>query len=134
LQVMLGTTYFYRVKALDRAGHVEVFGPVFGRSEGDRFKAKEELGFAYPNPFGASFVRIPLALREEGQVKVRILDALGREVRLLFVGVMSSGEHVLTWDGRNAVGEMVPAGIYLYQLKSSSLSSTRRIVKLQKSR
>ena len=126
--VSAAITYYYRLEALDRTGTQEFFGPVSARMESAEIRPV--LGQAFPNPCGASSV-IPFAMVTSGNVRIRILDLAGREVRGLFDGVLDPGEHAITWDGTNGRGERVPAGIYLYELRSRTFEATRKLVRLR---
>ena len=55
---------------------------------------------------------------------VRIYDLAGRTVSVLAVAPTSQE---VTWDGRNAAGEQVPAGIYLVSLRGNGASTTTKI-------
>jgi hypothetical protein len=61
--------------------------------------------------------------RLEGQARfsVRVYDLSGRALRdLSFVRANASGEHSVSWDGRNAAGKRVAPGIYLLRVDFSS--------------
>ena len=50
-------------------------------------------------------------------VFLEIFDLAGRPVATLTGGMTTSGAHRQSWDGRNAAGELVPPGTYIYRLK-----------------
>jgi len=127
-EVDSGITYYYRLEALDRMGTREFFGPVSALI--DPAEIRPVLGQALPNPCSASST-IPFAMATSGNVRVRILDLAGREVRGLFDAVADPGEHSITWNGTNERGERVPAGIYLCQLRSRTFEATRKLVRLR---
>jgi flagellar hook assembly protein FlgD len=74
---------------------------------------------------------IPFSLPRSGAVTLRILDITGREVRTLVSQVMTQGEQLAKWDGRNNQGELVPTGIYLYQLKTADIQEAQRLVRIR---
>jgi len=83
---------------------------------------------AGPNPFGA----VPLALRftlpsSGGNMSVAAYDVSGRRVRVLFEGPADSNG-TLRWDGTDAEGRPLPAGIYFVRLESPRLVAVRRVV------
>ncbi|MEW6752983.1 MAG: FlgD immunoglobulin-like domain containing protein [Candidatus Latescibacterota bacterium] len=49
-------------------------------------------------------------------VRVEVLDVSGRCVRTLHAAVEGIGQYERVWDGRNAAGDLVPPGIYLYRV------------------
>jgi hypothetical protein len=89
-----------------------------------------ELRPAVPNPF-RSATNIAYSLPREEQVRVRILDVAGRTVRVLGDGRAPAGENRVVWDGRNASGQEVPAGVYWARVETSGGSVARRIVALR---
>jgi hypothetical protein len=66
--------------------------------------------------------RIP----ETGQTSVRIIDASGRMVRTLLSSTSTAGARQLSWDGKDAAGQTVPAGNYFCRLETGSSRCTRR--------
>src|SRR6185503_19777155 len=123
-----GTTYYYRLEAIDRTGGREFFGPVSARLASADLQAV--LGQSFPNPFSNETTTIPFTLAKAGNVRVRILDLPGREVRLLASRGMGPGPQSIQWDGRNREGLAVSPGVYLYRLEMAGYESTRRLVKL----
>ena len=86
----------------------------------------------YPNPFNPE-TWIPYQLSEDSPVSISIYDTTGRLVRTLSLGFQSAGFYnsqgrAAYWDGRNALGERVASGVYLYQLTTPSFQQTRRLV------
>ena len=128
-EVTPGITYYYRLEALDRTGNREFFGPVSARMEpGDSFRT--QLGQAFPNPLSES-TTIPFTLVSPGNIRIRVLDLTGREVRVLLDAVAEPGEQSVIWNGRNERGERVPAGMYLYELRTSGFMATKKLVRLR---
>jgi hypothetical protein len=131
-EVSPGITYYYRLEALDRTGNRESFGPVSARIEpGGVMGLQPTLGQAFPNPVQRGPSTIPFTLSQAGNVKVRILDLAGREVRRLLDKVMEAGDQSTQWDGLSERGEALPAGIYLYHLQTAGFEATRKLVRLQ---
>jgi hypothetical protein len=90
------------------------------------------LGSNYPNPFRvAARTIIPYTLVQDGMVRLTIFDMLGRVVRTLVADALPAGSKVADWDGRDALGSVVPAGVYNYRLETASgvVSRTLTIVK-----
>lgn len=68
---------------------------------------------------GASGVRFALGLSRPGPVTITVHDLRGRMVRRLLAGSdLAAGEHLLEWDGRDASGRAVAAGVYLLRAGS----------------
>ena len=89
------------------------------------------LGANYPNPFNPA-TTIPFAVPvEAGNVDLTIYNVLGQPVRQVWNGPLAAGEHRLVWDGRDAQGQAVAAGVYLYQLQVGDQTRMRKMVKLE---
>jgi photosystem II stability/assembly factor-like uncharacterized protein len=83
---------------------------------------------ALPNPLSPT-TTLRLELAVSTPVRVTFHDASGRRVRLLTNGQMESGQHTVSWDGRNDGGQPVAAGIYLARvLGAGTMDSAKLIV------
>lgn len=69
----------------------------------------------YPNPFNPQ-TTILYSLDEAGTVTLRVFDRLGRKVVDLVDARQVRGAYQVTWDGRDARGQPVATGLYLYRL------------------
>ena len=89
------------------------------------------LGANYPNPFNPA-TTIPLAVPAGARnVDLTIYNVLGQPLRRVWTGPLPAGEHELTWDGRDAQGQPVAAGVYVYRLQVDEQTRTRKMVKLE---
>ena len=89
------------------------------------------LGANYPNPFNPA-TTIPVSVAADaGDVDLTIYNVLGQPVRHVWAGPLAAGEHRLSWDGRDAQGQPVAAGVYLYQLQVGDQALIRKMVKLE---
>jgi photosystem II stability/assembly factor-like uncharacterized protein len=84
----------------------------------------------YPNPFNPA-TEIQFAVKERGNVDLRIYDVLGREVKSLLSERMEVGTHKVMWDGRNRFGNLVSTGVYFYRLVVNDFVSTKRMILLK---
>jgi hypothetical protein len=89
------------------------------------------LGTAFPNPTLAGSTTIPFTLSQPGHVTLRILDLEGRKVRTILDTIVEPGQTRAQWDGHDARGEPVPAGIYFYELLAPGVRATRKMVRLR---
>ena len=89
------------------------------------------LGANYPNPFNPA-TTIPVSVAAgAGDVDLTIYNVLGQPVRHVWNGPLAAGEHRLTWDGRDAQGQPVAAGVYLVRLHQGNQTRIRKMVKLE---
>jgi hypothetical protein len=82
------------------------------------------LGPNYPNPFNSATV-LSYTLPAQGRVRVFVLDAAGRRVRVLADGDKPAGAHVAVWDGRDASGAPAASGLYVCRLEAGGQILTR---------
>ena len=72
----------------------------------------------YPNPFNpATTISYTLINTTPLHIQLKIYDILGREVASLIDEQKTAGKYEVVWDGRNARGEPVSSGIYIYRLQ-----------------
>ena len=86
----------------------------------------------YPNPFNPE-TWIPFELAEGSDVTIRVYGLDGRVVRTLELGRRAMGQYrgrdaAAYWDGRNAAGERVASGLYVYELVAGDYRDARRMV------
>jgi hypothetical protein len=74
------------------------------------------LGAPRPNPLHPVAI-IPFTIASDGAVDLGIYDAAGRLVRRLFAGSLASGNHTMSWDGRDETGQRLPSGQYFCTLE-----------------
>ena len=86
----------------------------------------------YPNPFNPE-TWIPYQLAEPTDVTLTIYAVDGQVVRRLSLGHQHTGTYqsksrAVYWDGRNALGEPVASGLYLYTLTAADFTATRKML------
>ena len=92
--------------------------------------AQYRLGDSYPNPFNPAVV-IPLDLATDAAgVSLTVYDVLGRRVRQVWDGALGAGSHRFVWDGRDAAGKAVAAGVYIYQVEIDGQVEAKKTTKL----
>jgi len=81
---------------------------------------------AFPNPFNPR-TTIAWDLPGAGDLRIDVFDLRGRLVRGLRRGPAAAGPGSLAWNGRDAAGRPVRAGIYLARLVSPAGSPTLKM-------
>jgi len=89
--------------------------------------ASFELYAARPNPV-KDMTNIVYALPGTANVNLSIFDVSGRQVRTLASGCQAPGYHVVSFDGRSESGQLLPAGVYFYNLQADDQQSTRKLI------
>jgi hypothetical protein len=87
------------------------------------------LAAPFPNPFRTR-ATLRFTLPSEGRVTLGCYDVAGRVVRTLVDGVLPAGSHAADWDGRDALGNALPAGLYFARLTADGHELTRRVMRL----
>jgi hypothetical protein len=110
----------------------------------DNLPGEFQLFQNYPNPFWAPSGResrtnphgstfgtvIEYRLASENLVELRIYDLLGKVVATLVSQKQGAGNYRVYWDGKDSIGQSLPAGIYFMKLTTSHASRIRKIVLL----
>ena len=89
--------------------------------------AQFSLGSNYPNPFNPATV-IPYRLQQPMLVRLEVFNVLGQHIATLVDGQQSEGFYTARWDGTDAAGAAVAAGVYLYRLSGEGVQATRSMV------
>ncbi len=86
------------------------------------------LGEMYPNPF-SDHMNITFSLEKEMPVSIEIFDIEGKKIATLVESKMKAGEHTIDWDGTDSRGNTLKSGIYLCTLKTSSVITTKKLIR-----
>jgi hypothetical protein len=81
----------------------------------------------YPNPFNPN-TEIRFDIPEAVRVEVKIFNSLGQEVMTLIDDMRAAGSYTVMWNGKNAGGESVSSGMYIYQIKASSFTDAKKML------
>ncbi|MBD3162557.1 MAG: glucose dehydrogenase [Candidatus Eisenbacteria bacterium] len=87
------------------------------------------LSMARPNPSNAA-VRLRLTLPHATTAQVAVVDVEGRRIRSLRSGRFGAGTETLVWDGNDATGRRVAAGVYFIRALVDGERLTRRIERI----
>jgi hypothetical protein len=80
-----------------------------------------------PNPFNPRTV-ISWNQPQSGSVTLDIHDAKGHRLRTLVAGQLAAGHQEFAWDGRDAAGRSLPAGLYLVRLRGTAGTAQVKIL------
>lgn len=76
----------------------------------------------YPNPFNPT-TTIKFSIPEQVDVKLKVFDILGREVKVLLDKYMQAGTYEIEFNASE-----LPSGVYFYNLVAGSKSITKKMV------
>ncbi len=82
---------------------------------------------AFPNPVRTG-TQLVLQSPRMIPVALLVLDARGRMVRDLGQRELTAGMNRTSWDGRDATGSLVPAGIYFAVTRPEGIATPRKLV------
>ena len=86
---------------------------------------------ASPNPFNPQ-TTISFELPRDQTVSLRVYDVAGRLVEIMFDDeIGQSGRNAIVWNGRDAAGRIMPAGVYYYRLEAGTYVETKRMTLLK---
>jgi uncharacterized protein (TIGR02145 family) len=94
---------------------------------GKQLNEEIKLNQNYPNPFNPSTV-INYRLTEPDNVKLKIYDAIGREVKTFVDSYQNAGEHSIVWDSTDNSNNPVSSGIYFYSLETGALKLQKKMM------
>jgi hypothetical protein len=125
--VQLGTTYEYRLIAVDVSGVAEVLSTSrVSVVELDPLVIEDcRLYPNYPNPFNPT-TTITFDLKESGHVTLTVFDMTGRTAAVLVNGHRSSGRYHVTFDAKG-----LPTGLYFYRLTAPGFSDMKKMILLK---
>jgi len=117
--------------ALDEQGPVgSWFSELFAIGEGavvEALPTRFTLRMAGANPARGN-VLFSVGVPQQGDVDVKVFDVKGTLVHRLVHASMTPGWHPLSWDGRNASGRPVAAGVYFVRMTAGKNADTQRVL------
>jgi len=81
----------------------------------------------YPNPFNPT-TEIRFATPRAGEITLTVHNMLGQTVQTLVSGSVEAGNHIVSWNGKNNLGEAVASGVYLYRLTAGNEVSAKKMM------
>ncbi|MCC7431870.1 choice-of-anchor D domain-containing protein, partial [bacterium] len=85
----------------------------------------------YPNPFNPE-TKINYTLKESGNVKITVYNALGQIVKTLVNENKGVGtRHEIVWNGTDDKGNLVSSGTYFYKIEAGSFSEIKKMLFLK---
>jgi hypothetical protein len=80
-----------------------------------------------PNPFNPTTL-IRFELPRESNVKLNVINILGRRVKTLVDKPMPAGVHTVTFDGKGDNEQTLASGVYFYRLETEDFSQSRKMI------
>ena len=108
----------------------EPYTGVEGKPGANERTANLSLWQNNPNPFAGNTV-IKYQVDTPGPITLKIYNISGQLVKKLDDGYRIAGIHSVKWDGRDESGTNVSKGVYIYQLQTTNLKQTRKLIVLR---
>ena len=109
---------------------IRVGAMVLGNDNGITIPSVFALHQNYPNPFNP-VTTINYDIPKETDVTIKVHDIVGREISVLVKGKQMPGYHTVNWNGKNANGSPVSAGMYFYTIKTDEFHSMKKMIFLK---
>ncbi|HQU71367.1 MAG TPA: FlgD immunoglobulin-like domain containing protein [Calditrichia bacterium] len=126
--VSIGQMYEYRLADVDFNGNRTFHATIQIRFEDVYVAPGDFMLFQnYPNPFNPG-TTIDFRLPQASRARLSVYNIAGQEVRCLVMGPMREGNHSVDWDGRDEQGNLLPSGIYFYELTTPQFNYMRKMI------
>jgi hypothetical protein len=80
----------------------------------------------YPNPFNPE-TQFRFQLPVVTHVDMRIYNVHGQEILRLLSGTYATGTYIVSWDGKDDHGNLVPSGVHFYQLQAGEFFQVKKM-------
>ena len=101
--------------------------PVSVSSGAEWVSGPPRIGSPRPNPF-RNPMSVDVDLPRTGSVRVSVFDVGGRRVAGILDRRLAAGTHQVHWDGTDASGTRVGAGVYFLRLTTDRATASARVV------
>ncbi len=85
------------------------------------------MGSPFPNP-AVKTINIPVIVKDQEAIGLEIIDLMGRKVKNLFTGILSSGSHTFSWNLDDESHNRVSPGVYLVNFVSGKNHQLKKIL------
>ena len=81
----------------------------------------------YPNPFNPT-TNITFGLPKESNVTIDVYNLMGQKVATLVNERINAGYHTVNWNGRDASGNRVTSGVYIYKITAGDFAKSKKML------
>ena len=127
-----GGEQFIRLQIVQGGFNIESikFESVLSNSNESLISNQFKLEKAYPNPFNNE-IKIPYKTNSNDIISAKIFNLKGQSIVELYSGKKEAGNHSLTWNGLNNLGQEVSSGTYLLVVDSEQKFYTQKLLLLK---
>ena len=129
------TEYFYRLYYVldgDNSEYSDILSVTLEWMSVDRGQLPEAYALHpnFPNPFNPS-TTIRFEVPDNAYTQLIIYNLLGEKVNTLINGRLMPGHYSTKWNGTSKQGELMPGGVYFYELSGSQNTIIGKMVLLK---
>ena len=88
------------------------------------------LNPAFPNPFNQT-TTISFSMLVAADIEMSIYNIHGQKITTLINGTLDVGNHFVSWNGKNNLGQNVSSGIYIYKLQAGTNIQNNKVLLLK---
>lgn len=119
----------------DLGGHLYVYKcssdyiPTAVREHGNSTTIPEGFNVSqnYPNPFNPT-TAFKYTLPKASHVEISIYNLMGQKIATLVNANIAAGTYQVKWDGRNSHGNLVPSGLYFYEVRTPAFRQIGKMI------
>jgi hypothetical protein len=111
------STYTLTIKAADNFGNPSTDSVKVVVGSDLDLKVKNLVN--YPNPFKDD-TQFTFELTQSAEAEIKIYTVAGRLIRTLRPGILPAGYNQVYWDGKDADGDGLANGVYLYKISAKA--------------
>ncbi|MHB1688275.1 MAG: glycoside hydrolase family 9 protein [Ignavibacteriaceae bacterium] len=113
------------------AGYFNGQGHISGiKIESPNIPYEINIGQNYPNPFNGG-TRIKFSLKKDDDIYFNIYNAAGELIFEKDLGMINSGQHEISWDGKDSNSNFVSSGVYFYSVSGKEKSPSKKMIYLK---
>ncbi len=93
----------------------------------ETIKVSTDGVFSYPNPF-RDYINIDLNLSKSDKAEIYIYDIIGRKVKKLYNGFVSSGKNKFVWNGTDENNKKCSSGVYIVAVVTNGKLLSNKLI------
>ncbi|MBT4332526.1 MAG: T9SS type A sorting domain-containing protein, partial [Candidatus Cloacimonetes bacterium] len=129
------TTYKFYITAINQQGMEsdpsETVEYTTVDADGNIIPVTTQLNGNYPNPFNPTTSISFSVAQTSSFVNVEIFNIKGQRVKQLVNEILSTGNHVTVWNGKDDNNKQAASGIYFYKMKTGEFQQSKKMLLLK---
>lgn len=126
LKLKDGTTATFSIQEITKITFKEI-SRIKDAKEFNNFVKTFVLFQNYPNPFNPTTM-IEYQLPRAGETEIKIFNIKGQLIKKITNEFQQAGNYKIEWDGKDATGQKVTSGLYIYQIKFDNTVLSKKMI------